>query len=155
MNKRLFRSRTDTMIAGVCGGLGKYLSIDPTFVRLFFVLLALAGNGIGLLIYFLLWIILPIEGQEEQATLQDTVRTGSEEIAERARQMGDDLRTMVRNPHPQAGMIIGGALIFLGLVYLVQNLPLPWLRWLDFDVIWPVLLIAGGIALLIRHYRGD
>ena len=49
MNHKLYRSRTDTMIAGVCGGLAEYLRVDSTLVRLFFVLLALGGNGIGLL----------------------------------------------------------------------------------------------------------
>lgn len=39
MDRRLFRSRSDSMVAGVCGGLGRYLSIDPIWVRLVFVLL--------------------------------------------------------------------------------------------------------------------
>ena len=143
------------MIGGVCGGLAQYLRIDSTIVRLFFILLALGGSGIGLLIYFLLWIIVPLEGQKREATLQDTVRTGSEEIAERARLMGDDLRNIVRNPNPQAGLLIGVALILLGIVNLLKNLELPWLNWLDFDLVWPILLIVGGIALLVRHRRGD
>lgn len=143
------------MIGGVCGGLAQYLRIDSTIVRLFFILLALGGSGIGLLIYFLLWIIVPLEGQKRESTLQETVRTGSEEIADRARLMGDDLRNIVRNPNPQAGLLIGSALVLLGIVYLLQNLKLPWLNWLDFNLIWPILLIVGGIALLIRHRRGD
>jgi len=155
MDNKLYRSRTDSMIGGVCGGLAQYLRIDSTIVRLFFILLALGGSGIGLLIYFLLWIIVPLEGQKRESTLQETVRTGSEEIAERARLMGDDLRNIVRNPNPQAGLLIGSALVLLGIVYLLQNLKLPWLNWLDFNLIWPILLIVGGIALLIRHRRGD
>jgi hypothetical protein len=43
----------------------------------------------------------------------------------------------------------------MGAIFLLQNLHLPWLNWLDFDVIWPILLILGGIALLIRHWRGE
>ncbi|MBP7355911.1 MAG: PspC domain-containing protein, partial [Longilinea sp.] len=50
----------DQMIGGVCSGLGSYLTIDPTLVRLIFVLLFLFG-GNGLLIYIILWIIVPIE----------------------------------------------------------------------------------------------
>lgn len=155
MYTRLYRSRDDAMIGGVCGGLGDYLGIDSTFVRLFFVLLTLAGSGIGALIYFLLWIIVPLEGQGRSATLRDTVRSGSEEIAERTRAVGDDLRRMVRRPHPQAGLIIGSTLIILGFVYLLENVHLPWLNWFDFDVIWPVLLIIGGLALLLRRPRGE
>jgi phage shock protein C len=155
MDNKLYRSRTDTMIGGVCGGLARYLRIDATLVRLFFILLAFGGSGIGVFIYLLLWIIVPLEGQKRDATLQDNVRTGSEEIAEHARQMGDELRSIVRNPNPQAGLLIGAALIVLGIIFLLQNLELPWLNWLNFDVIWPILLVLGGIALLIRHWRGE
>jgi len=143
------------MIAGVCGGLGAYLQIDPTLVRLFFVLIGLAGNGIGLFIYILLWIILPSEEQDQQASFEDTVRSGSAEIADRARAMGEELREMVQQPHPQTGLIVGAALIIAGLFYLLQNLNLPWLTWLDFNVMWPLLLVVGGIALLIRNRRGE
>ncbi|HEY5668841.1 MAG TPA: PspC domain-containing protein [Anaerolineales bacterium] len=155
MENKLYRSRTDAMLGGVCGGLAHYLRIDSTLVRLFFILIALGGSGIGVFVYLLLWIIIPLEGQKKDVTLQDTVRSGSEEIAERTRQMGDDLRHLVRNPNPQAGLLIGAALIILGAIFLIQNLDLPWLYWLDFDVIWPALLIVGGIALLMRHWRGE
>lgn len=155
MDNKLYRSRTDSMIGGVCGGLARYLRIDATLVRLFFILLALGGSGIGAFVYLLLWIIVPLEGQKRETTLQDNVRTGSEEIAERARQMGDELRNIVRSPNPQAGLLIGVALIVLGIVFLLENLHLPWLNWLDFDVIWPILLVLGGIALLVRHWRGE
>lgn len=140
------------MIGGVCGGLGVYLGIDSTFVRIFFVLLAF-GNGIGALIYFLLWIVLPLEGQKHTADFGENVRAGSQEIAERAREMGDDLRQIVRQPNPKAGIIIGSALIFLGVVYLLENLNLPWLHWLRMDVLWPILLILAGLALLLRWNR--
>ena len=128
MKPRLTRSQNDQMIGGVCGGLGQYLGIDTTFVRLFFVLLAFAGNGIGVLVYLLLWIILPVEGQTRPASFEENVRIGSQEVAERARNMGQDFQTMVQHPHPQATLIIGASLIILGLVYLVENLQLPWLR---------------------------
>ena len=49
----LFRSREDVLLGGVCSGLGRYLGMNPTYVRLFFILLAV-GNGIGILIYLLL-----------------------------------------------------------------------------------------------------
>jgi phage shock protein C len=151
MQNRLFRSRTDVMVGGVCGGLAVYLQVDATLVRLFFVLLGLAGGGIGLLIYMLLWIIVPLEGAKD-GSLQDTVQAGSEEIAAKARAIGDDLRGMVSRPNPRAAQFVGAALMILGVFFLLQNMNLPWLKWLDFDVLWPLLLILGGIALLRRHY---
>ena len=57
--KRLYRSRVDSKIAGVCGGLGEYFDIDPVWVRLLFILFLLAG-GSALIIYMLFWLIVPL-----------------------------------------------------------------------------------------------
>ncbi len=60
MQRRLYRSRTDKILAGVCGGLSEYSGVDPTLVRLVFVLLALAG-GPGIIIYLIMWLITPLQ----------------------------------------------------------------------------------------------
>ncbi len=56
--KRLVRSRSDKMLFGVCGGLADYLNIDPVIIRLLAALLTL-WNGVGLLIYVVLALIMP------------------------------------------------------------------------------------------------
>jgi len=58
--RKLYRSRTDRKLAGVCGGLAQYFNADPTLIRVLFVVLALLG-GPGLVIYLVLWIIVPEE----------------------------------------------------------------------------------------------
>jgi phage shock protein C len=58
--RKLYRSRGDRKLAGVCGGLAKYFTVDATLVRVLFVVFALAG-GPGLLAYVLLWILVPEE----------------------------------------------------------------------------------------------
>jgi phage shock protein C len=60
--RKLYRSRTDRKLAGVCGGLAQYFNADPTLIRVLFVVLALLG-GPGLVIYLVLWIIVPEEPQ--------------------------------------------------------------------------------------------
>jgi phage shock protein C len=60
MEKRLQRSRTEKMIGGVCGGLADYFTVDPTIVRVLWVLLALLG-GAGILLYVILWVIMPLQ----------------------------------------------------------------------------------------------
>ena len=55
---KLYRSNSDKMVAGVCGGLGEFLGLDPTLVRLIFALLALLG-GHGIILYLIMWIIVP------------------------------------------------------------------------------------------------
>ncbi|WP_088041449.1 PspC domain-containing protein [Bacillus sp. EAC] len=60
--RKLFRSSKDSMIAGVCGGLGNYFNIDSTLIRLLFVLLFFIGFGAILFVY-LVWIfVVPREG---------------------------------------------------------------------------------------------
>ncbi len=62
--KRLYRSRRNSMIAGVCDGLAEYLNMDPTVVRLIYVLLSLFTAAFpGLLVYIIAAIIMPLEEQ--------------------------------------------------------------------------------------------
>lgn len=58
--KRLYRSNTNKMICGVCGGLAEYINIDPTVVRLLWVVFSFAG-GFGILAYIIAAIIMPIK----------------------------------------------------------------------------------------------
>ena len=58
--KKLYRSRTDRMIAGVCGGLAERFNIDSTWMRLIFLLFFLLG-GSALLVYLIMWLVVPLE----------------------------------------------------------------------------------------------
>ena len=60
--KRLYRSRTDRRLWGVCGGIGEYFNIDPVIVRLLWILFTLAGGG-GIIAYIIACIIVPEEPQ--------------------------------------------------------------------------------------------
>lgn len=151
MKAKLCRSRKDSMIAGVCGGLGEYLGIDSTLVRLFFVLATF--SGLSLLAYPLLWLIVPPEGHEV-GTPGETCALGAQEMAERARHLSGDLRGGSR-PSGQVSLFLGATLIGLGALFLLQQLNLVWLRWLDFDVLWPLLLVVGGVALLLRRGHSE
>jgi phage shock protein C len=59
--QRLTRSRTDSKILGVCGGIGMYLNTDPTIVRILFIIGAFVSAGLMVLLYFILAIVLPLE----------------------------------------------------------------------------------------------
>ncbi len=67
--KKLYRNKSDVMIAGVCSGLGEYLDVDPTAIRLAFVLLLFIGLG-GLWIYLVLWIIMPVDPGQENGVVE-------------------------------------------------------------------------------------
>lgn len=61
--RKLYRSRQDKMIAGVCGGLAAYFNTDPTWIRLLFVLFFILG-GSALLVYIIMWILVPLEPEQ-------------------------------------------------------------------------------------------
>lgn len=63
--KKIYRSRKDRVLVGVCGGFGKYLNIDPVLVRIIFILLTFI-KGIGILLYLISALIIPLEPEEEQ-----------------------------------------------------------------------------------------
>ena len=58
-SRRLYRSENDKMLGGVCGGLAAYLKLDPSVVRIIYSILILGSFGTALLLYFILWIVLP------------------------------------------------------------------------------------------------
>ncbi|PKL69827.1 MAG: PspC domain-containing protein [Methanomicrobiales archaeon HGW-Methanomicrobiales-1] len=66
--KRLYRSKTRRVLGGVCGGIGDYLEIDPTIIRLVWAVLTLVTWGICLLAYIIAWILVP----EEETPHEDT-----------------------------------------------------------------------------------
>ncbi len=67
-SKRLYRSRSDRMVAGVAGGIANYLDIDPTIVRLLWALTFLPGGVPGLLLYAIAWMIIPLEPAPQGTT---------------------------------------------------------------------------------------
>jgi len=80
--KRLYRSRDERMIAGVCGGLGEYLNTDPTVIRILFFVIILISFGAGLVLYLAMWLIVPEEPYNtsvQYATPESTPQQPDEE----------------------------------------------------------------------------
>lgn len=65
--RKLYRSRKDFMIAGVCGGLAEYFGVDSTWIRLAFVLLFFMG-GCALAIYLIMWLVIPLGPSDSKRT---------------------------------------------------------------------------------------
>src|SRR4051794_37597820 len=83
---RLYRSRSQKMIAGGCGGLGEYFDVDPVLIRLLFVITAFI-SGVGILAYIVLWIVLPFEG--DATPRMDAIRRDFDDISGRVREYVD------------------------------------------------------------------
>lgn len=69
--KKLYRSTADKKIAGVCGGLAEYFNIDPTIVRVIFVILLLPGGLPGFIPYVILWVVVPIKPSGSRSNVID------------------------------------------------------------------------------------
>jgi phage shock protein PspC (stress-responsive transcriptional regulator) len=121
--KRLERSRSDRMVAGVCGGLARYFDIHPAFYRVGFVVLTLLG-GAGILIYAAAALVIPDEGKE------DSVATAA-----------------LRNRRDRPWPLIGLALVGIALASLLSHATL----WPHGDA-WIVLLIAGAVILWVTRH---
>ena len=149
-NLKLYRSETDRMIAGVCGGLAKFFNVDATLVRLVFLLLLFLG-GSGFLLYFILWIIVPQESHAGSST-QDVVQANAEDMAQTARNFGESMGgssgDVAQSAARNGPLILAVLLIFLGVWFLLQNL-----LHIDLSQFWPVILIVIGLALLIPAMR--
>ena len=90
MQVRLSRSSSERMVAGVCGGLAEYFNIDPVIVRLIFVLVTLT-SGLGLLIYLLLWMIMPRDtALPGQRSMEQSSRQFNEEISQLGQQLSQE-----------------------------------------------------------------
>ena len=142
MERRLYRSRKNRVIAGVAGGLGEYLDIDPVFVRIIFVLATFA-SGIGLLAYVILWIVVP----HESIMFQATTTTAEGEVNMQQQMRGDNSRYRRRNGGVMGGII----LIVLGCLFLADN----YLPRFNFWDTWPLILVAVGAGLIYNSFRKE
>lgn len=158
MEKRLYRSRSDRMIWGVCGGLAKYFEIDPVIVRIIFVLLIFA-NGLGILAYIILAVVVPLEGSKT-AESRETIRENVEEIKETASDLGREIQstfTGERDETEAAGKsgshrtILGILLVTIGVIILLANLDLlGWFRW---GYLWSLIIVAIGLLIIFGSRR--
>ncbi len=136
MAKRLYRSATNRMIWGVCGGLAEHFDIDTVLVRVIFVILALGSGGVGVLLYIVLAIVTPFRGvltpiSPEGIQQEDLEGSPQESV--------------------RGAMVAGAILVGLGLLFLLSNLGLFW--WFRWGNLWPIILIAMGVAIFLGRWR--
>ena len=153
--ERLYRSSTQRMLGGVCGGLGEYFNIDPTLVRIVYVIVTIAtAVFLGVALYLALWLIIPSEASLGKS-VRDSLRENVDEMAQSARDISNEVQATLRRtptegthriePAALAGLILVGT----GVLFLLANFDLlGWLRWARF---WPLILIVIGLLLLVRR----
>lgn len=137
MTKKLYRSRQNKLLAGVAGGIAEYFDIDPVIVRALFVV-ATIGWGVSLLLYVVLWIIVPINGYV-------AAQPGNFNYAEDIQAEQNYFEELSdKNEVSKRKTVFGITLIIIGLLMLLDNL-LPTLYFSDW---WPIVLVAVGVYFL-------
>lgn len=148
--KKLYRSRTDRVIAGVAGGLAHYFNLDPILVRALFVVLGII-NGFGFLLYVVLMIIIPEEpGRKVEIDHKEKIKEFAQDVGEEARKLAHQAKA---DKHWLGGRrnVLATMIIVVGLVALLnQLLPMHWLRW---DWFWPAVLIIVGLFVLLKNNK--
>lgn len=156
VNKSLHRSQTDKIIAGVCGGLAEYFNIDPTIVRLLFILIIALG-GSGVLLYLILWLLMPKNSKEEALITEEKIKEFADELKDKAQELKEEMmkrhHSFAGHRHNRAGgggrHFFGWFLLVLGLAFLVNNFVPSWMR-LQMIKFWPVILIVAAILMIAK-----
>jgi phage shock protein C len=148
MNRRLYRSRTDTVLGGVAAGLATYLNADPALVRIAWAILVPLTGGAAFLAYIVAWIVVP----EEPAPV------ASADAVDPDAPLPTEGVTPVSTPYTpaaeprsegRAGIVVGVGLVLIGLWFLVRE----YVPAFDWDLVWPVILIGIGALILITSSR--
>ncbi|MCF8367669.1 MAG: PspC domain-containing protein [Bacteroidales bacterium] len=143
---KLYRSRSNSMIGGVCGGLGHYLNVDPIVFRILFVLALIVG-GSGFLVYVILWIVIPVDVEQVINTNQSKNETMTDETKTTETHQESE---PIKKPEKNDGNLWGGLiLITLGGIFLIDR----FVPRIDFGDLWPVILIVVGVILISKSYQ--
>jgi len=141
MEKKLYKSSSDKVLAGVCGGMGEYFAVDSVIVRLLWVVFTLMG-GAGLIAYIIAAIIIPKDEAynpiEDSYTRTDNVSSGS----------GTERRDS-RESSRSTSLVLGAILVMFGAFVLMKD----FIPWIPKDVFLAVVLIGLGIFFLVRKNK--
>lgn len=135
-NRRLSRNSMNRVIGGVCSGLAEYFGLDIALVRIAFVIAFLFAS-FGFWLYIILWIVLPVEGQQTTVNSQQSTVNG---------QQSESVSESVSKPESKVKSIFAGSFVILiGLLFLVNNfIPINWV-W----KLWPLILVAIGVVMIV------
>jgi len=138
MRKQLQRDHNNKVIGGVCSGLGNYFDSDPVLFRAIFLLLLFVGGG-GILLYVILWLVLPKINQPYTTNSSPNFEESTFNKKEEKQESGVD----------SANISMGLMLLSAGILLLVNNL----IPTFNFRKFWPVVLIIVGVGLILGHKK--
>lgn len=144
MNRRLYRSQTESVIAGVAGGVAEYLDLDPAIVRVVWALLAIITGGVFFILYIVMWIVVPLAAEPMDGAEGQPAAAGADPVG------GWNARPRRAARRSGSGSwVFGLILIGLGLYFLARE----YLPAINFDRLWPLGLVLLGVVLLFGAIR--
>ena len=142
MNRRLYRSRSDTVIGGVAAGVANYLNADPALIRIAWAILVVVTGGAALLVYIVCWMVVPEEPEAAAAETASDPATG-EVVAPLA------TPAPARSSGGSAGVVVGIGLVAIGVWFFVRE----YLPDIDWGLLWPLVLVGIGALILVTAMR--
>jgi phage shock protein PspC (stress-responsive transcriptional regulator) len=143
---KLYRSSSDNILGGVCGGIANHLDVDSTIIRLIVVAAALFG-GTGVVFYIIAWLIIPMEPDGEKTSIPhiNGIDAIDGETAE-----GETQKDSTSNKEkPSSNKVLGGIFILVG-AFLFINIWFPYISWEKFL---PFIFVLLGLYLLLRSQK--
>lgn len=156
MAERFYRAKGRGVIAGVAAGLAEYFGVHPIWVRLVFILVALASN-LTMVVYFILWLVLPEESEIKAQPRVRILEHNVHQVQSEAQQWAQDLVRVFDRDAPlgsreaKRALLLGGLLILLGLGTLADSVEL--LGPFRLDHLWPAVLVLIGSFAFHRALR--
>jgi len=143
--KVLYRSCKNRVLGGVAGGLAEYFNIDPSLVRLIF-LLALIPGGIGVIVYFVAWLIIPNDPKcITEKKPEEEIKEAANDFAKQAKENFKDVK------HGDGKAIVGSIIVVIGALLLIRNIT-GINVWENF---WPVALVIIGFVIIWKGTKGE
>jgi len=136
MSRRLYRSRTESVIGGVCGGVAEYLDVDPSIVRIIWAILGLVTGGIFVVLYVVMWIVVPEAPGAESGAAPSALSPPAP-----ARRRGSG----------SGSLVLGLILVAVGAYFLIRQ----YLPQIDTDLLWPIGLVLLGVVLVAASLRKE
>jgi phage shock protein C len=147
MNRRLYRSHTDSVLGGVAGGVAEYLDVDPALVRVIWALLALITGGIFFVLYVVMWIVVPYGPEPAEGAPAGS--TGDAAPAGAAAPGSWNAQPRPRRRSGGGSWVFGLILVGLGLYFLARE----YYPAIHIDRLWPLGLVLLGLILLFGAVR--
>lgn len=142
--RKVFRSRKDRIIFGVCGGIAEYYNIESLWVRVVFIFLGITG-AIGFVLYIALAILMPLNPEKSTGDSdRDEVGIKAEELRDRVKNLASELRYEPKIERRRN--LLGIVIVTIGVIAFFNELfPNFWIGW---KVLWPIIIILIGFTFI-------